>query len=488
MRLFGVVLALAQLAVQVAGADPPRLLRSVSGPSGKTVGADFVIDETRTRFVYPNDKSFVIYFEWEAPLGDHVLTAVWKQPDGRVSSISPDVKIQTNTPQLRCYWGFTLYPGMDNGVWTLEVRIDGQPAGSHPFEVVGMPVSAPVPTAPKQLTLDDIYKTLGPSVVWIRKLDGTGRRFDLASGFVLEPNVIATSFQAIDSAARLEVEFADGRKSETDEILGFSRNADWALLRIDTHSLAPIRRGDHSAVAVGEHLAAFNVDGGTRILGTVDIGGQGVVTGFGRRIQISPAVAPEAAGGPLIDTLGTVVGILGGSLNPGSRIARNASSISPGLWALLAVENGATAISELPASMPSSGKTLAQLADESALTKPLTPMPEFIYGGTTANLPARASDPMPPDASEFSKRDRQVSIYSMWARKGKLSRGEITVIMFDSQNRVRMNIPAKKLGLSEIPQRFSVGFSPATLDPGVYRLDLNWDGRPAWRTFIRVTE
>jgi len=475
-------------AVGVLAAEPVKLLRSVSGPSGKTVGADFVLDEIRNRFVYPNDKSFVIYFEWEAPTGDHVLTGVWKQPDGRVSSISPDVKMRTNTPQLKSYWGFTLYPGMDNGVWTLEVRVDGQPAGSHPFEVVGMPVAAPAPASPKRITLDDIYKTLGPSLVWIRKLDATGRRTDLATGFVLEPSVIATSFQAIDSAARLEIEFADGQKGETDAVLGFSRNADWALLKIDTHSLTPISRGDPNAVAVGEHLAAFNVDGGTRILGTVDIGGQGVVTGFGRRIQISPAVAPEATGGPLVDTTGSVVGILGGSLNPGSRIARNASSISPGLWALLAVENGATAMSELPAPIPSTGKTLTQLASEGVLTAPLAPMPEFIYGGTTANLPARASDPMPPDVSEFSKRDRQVSVYAMWARKGKLSKGEITVIMYDSQNRVRMNIPAKKITLSEIPERFSVGFSPVALDPGVYRIDLDWNGHPAWRTFVRITE
>ena len=95
----------------------------------------------------------------------------------------------------------------------------------------------------------------------------------------------------------------------------------------------------------------------------------------------------------------------GGSLNPGSRNARNAFSI-------------------LPLSIPSARKTLAQLAGEGVVTPPLTLMPEFICGGTTANLPARASDPMPPDASEFSQRD--ASIYSMWAKKRKLSKCEIT--------------------------------------------------------------
>ena len=361
MRHACIVSVFTLCAVGGFAADPVKLLRSVSGPSGKTVGANFVLDEVRNRFVYPNDKSFVIYFEWEAPLGDHILTAVWKQPDGRVASISPDVKMQTNTSQLKAYWGFTLYPRMDNGVWTMEVRVDGQPAGAHPFEVVGLPVATPPPSVPKQTTLDDIYKTLGPSAVWIRKLDGTGRRTDLATGFVLEQSVIATSFQAIDSAARVEIEFADGRKGETDEVLGSSRNADWALLKIDTHSLAPIHRGDPNAVAVGKTLAAFNVDGGTRVFGTVNIVGQGVVSGFGRRIQISPALSTEAAGGPLIDTMGSAVGILGGSLNPGSRIARNATSISPGLWALLAVENGATAMSELPTSIPSTGRLLPSL-------------------------------------------------------------------------------------------------------------------------------
>src|SRR5438270_7855559 len=181
MRLAGLMSVFVLSAVGALAADQVKLLRSVSGPSGKTVGPDFVLDEIRSRFVYPNDKSFVIYFEWEAPPGDYVLTALWKEPDGRVASISPDVKMRTSTPQLRSYWGFTLYPGMDNGVWTMEVRVDGQPAGAHPFEVVGLPVAIPAPSVPKQTSLDEMYKTLGPSVVWIRKLDGTGRRTDLAT-------------------------------------------------------------------------------------------------------------------------------------------------------------------------------------------------------------------------------------------------------------------------------------------------------------------
>jgi hypothetical protein len=46
------ILAVLPLAVSLWAADAPRLLRSLSGPSGKTVGSEFVLDETRSRFVF----------------------------------------------------------------------------------------------------------------------------------------------------------------------------------------------------------------------------------------------------------------------------------------------------------------------------------------------------------------------------------------------------------------------------------------------------
>jgi len=488
MRKILFILTIGCIALRCHAADAPRLVRSISGPSGKIVGSDFVFDETRNRFVFPADKSLTIYFQWETTPGEYVLTAIWKRPDGVVASISPDVKIETKTPTLNCYWISALYPGMANGVWTLEIRLDGRSIGSHPFEIAGMTVETDTLSVPKQLTLDDIYKTHLRSLVWIRKLDGSGRRFDSATGFVFRPNVIATAFQAIDSATQLEIEFSDGRKIQTDEVIAFSRNADWALLKADTGLVGSIPRGDTEMVGVGEHLAAFNFDAGVRVLGAVDIGGNGNVPSFGRRIQISPSVAQEAVGGPLIDARGAAVGILGGSTNPGARIARNSSSVSPGLWRLLAIGNAATAISEVPNQPPQDIRTLARLATEGSLTAALVPMPEFSYGGTTGRLPKSASSPMPTDLSEFSRRDPEVSVYSMWTRKGKLGKGELSMVMYDPTNRPVFTTPPKKISLSDVTQRFATVFSPSSLQPGIYRIDLNWDGRPAWRTFIQITE
>ena len=130
---------------------------------------------------------------------------------------------QTTTNALNCYWIFSVTSDLPNGVWTLEVRVDGQPAGSHPFEIAGME------TRTKQLTVDQIFKTVGPSIVWIRKLDETGRKADVSTGFIIKPDTIATAFQSIDSAKGLEVEFSDGRKVKTDEVFAVSRLGDWAI-------------------------------------------------------------------------------------------------------------------------------------------------------------------------------------------------------------------------------------------------------------------
>lgn len=139
-----VPLAAVCFAAAASAADEFHLIRSLSGPSGKVVGSKFVFDQVRNRFVYPEDKSFIVYFEWEGPVGSHTLTAFWKQPDGRTAVISPDVKIESTTKQLNSYWTFVLTDGMASGVWTVEIRIDGQPAGSQPFEIVA-PEPQPAP-------------------------------------------------------------------------------------------------------------------------------------------------------------------------------------------------------------------------------------------------------------------------------------------------------------------------------------------------------
>ena len=489
MRLFRFCLALTVLAAGAIGAEPPKFLRSISGPSGKTAGSDFILDETRNRFVYPNDKSLVIYFEWEAPLGDHVLTAAWKQPDGRVASISPDVKMQTNTPLLKCYWGFTLYSGMDNGVWTIEVRVDGQPAGSHSFEIAGMPEAAQ-----PALTTDQLFKSLSPSMVWIRKLGEDNRRIDFGSGFVIGHNAVATAFQSIDSATQIEVEFADGRKVTTSDVYNLSRTGDWAVLKVDTASVTPIPRGDSTGVLVGDRMVVFDFDSSARVISAVNVGGRQSVPLFGERIQIGPAMRPEVAGGPLVDSTGRVVAILGGSLRPGERSEKRKTVFAYERGGLLTPEGAeviitaATPIAGVPQTFTGEPKTLDQLTKDDVLTPLVVPIPEFQRGGTTVNLPKRGTDPISQESRDFSVRDSQISVFSLWQRAGKISKGLLSAKVYDVSNRVTHEVPPTKISILDNTQRFSFNLSPVQLQPGTHRIDLLFDGRPVWRTFIRIAE
>jgi hypothetical protein len=491
-RRAGLVVLLMIAAYATASAQAPKLIRSLSGPSGKIVGARFEFDETRNRFVYPQDRALTVYFEWECPAGDHVLVASWKQPDGRVASVSPDVRIQTTAPQLNSYWIFDITPSLAPGTWTVEVRIDGQPAGSHAFEIAG------VEAAKNLITLDRVFTLYGPSVVRVHKLDDAGRRFDTSSGFVVAPNTIATAFQSIDTAARLDVEFGDGHHVQTDAVLAVSRLDDWAILKADTGAVPPIPLGDAQAVPVGAHLAAITLDADTRTVVPVSVGAVSAPPGYGARIRFQPDASRDSLGGPLIDERGRAVGILGGSQTPGSRFGTRLMDQNEWMYRLRPDGNAATAIGNTLLTLPAAPRTLQDLKGAGILTPPVKPMVEFSMAGAATALPKDPANRRVTDVFEFSaSSDSQVIVYSYWTRRAQvpkgevaLTKGEVSATIIDASNKTRAVSTPIKVSLKPAPDQQRVHFAwPLTgLTPGFYRVDLCWDGVPAWRAYIRIVD
>jgi hypothetical protein len=162
--------------------------------------------------------------------------------------------------------------------------------------------------------------------------------------------------------------------------------------------------------------------------------------------------------------------------------------ISPALWNNPNANNAAIPVTEVTVANGAEAFTFKTLLDSGALTAPVAAMPEFMYGGTTRNLPKSAMGPMPQDASEFARTEAQVYVYSMWSRKGKVGKGVLSAKVFDSGNRLVVEVAGKKISFGEIPVRTAFGFSPGALKGGTYRVDLLWDGRPVWRTFVVITE
>lgn len=485
-KLLLALILLATITVLGAQPTPLRLVRSLSGPAGKVVGARFVFDETRSRFVFPQDKALVIFFEFEAPPGDHTLSGIWKKPDGTTYSISQDVRIQTNGTELNAYWSFELYPALPSGVWTLEVRVDGQPGASHQFELV-IPGG---PTGPTPLSIEQIYQSTLPSMVWIHKLDATGRRVDTGSGFVIGKDRVATAFQLIDAAAGLEIEFAGGRIVKVDQVWNANRLEDWALLQANTLDVPPLARDAAKASYIGERLTVFNVETGLiRAIGGVDVTGRQKDDLFGERIQISPSTSVESVGGPLLTPSGKVTGILGGSKLPGSRVHPDGVlRVNGPDWTSL-TRVSATPLGQVPETGLETPVSLKTLRDTGALCAPITTFASFAYGGTTLKLPADPSAPASRDVTDFSKKDPAVVVYTFWQKKDKEAKGTIGAKVYDIQNRLLLTVPPKKTSIpQEAPMRSAFSFPPANLSKGTYRVDVLWQDQVVWRAFFRIVE
>jgi S1-C subfamily serine protease len=475
-----------------AQTGPIQLVRSLSGPSGKVVGNSFVFDETRAQFTYPEDKSLVVYFEWDAAAGNYALTAIWKAPDGRAVSLSPEIKLETPNRELRAYWRFELSPNMASGVWTLEVRANGQPVGSHVFEVrVPDPPAGPVvstPTRPAPPSMEDIYKTAVRSMVWIHRLDASGNRTDSGSGFVIGKDRVATAFQNIDAASALEVEFANGRIAKTTDIWSANRIQDWAMIRADTQDIPALPRDDSSDSFIGERLIVFNVESNhTRAIGGVDITGRHDVRDFPGRIQFSPGLDAEATGGPLLTSLGKAAGIIGASLAPGARFDKRTAVLSPGLWTGFAANNAATPLKLIPEA-GGTPTNLNMLSGAGILSAPLFPHPSFTYGGVTNNLPRDPNIPISRDVIEFSRRDPLVWVFTWWQKRDKSSKGQLGAKVYDATNRLRAQSTPIKATIQDTPNRFAISFAPSILERGIYRVDVIWDDRAVWRTFFSVID
>jgi hypothetical protein len=164
-------------------------------------------------------------------------------------------------------------------------------------------------------------------------------------------------------------------------------------------------------------------------------------------------------------------------------------SVTPALWNSLDIRNGATPITAVPSQLSDEPSTLKKLLDTGVLTSAISAKPSFVYGGTTNALPKKMDGPGPTQTSEFSRKDAEIWGYTMWQRKEKIGKGSLSAKVYDARNRLRVEAAPRKVALLDsVPTRFAFNFSPRQFELGVYRVDILWDSRPVWRTFISIID
>jgi len=327
-------------------------------------------------------------------------------------------------------------------------------------------------------------------MVWVYKLDDGGRRADTSLGFVIAPGQVATAFQAIDEATRLEVEFADGRKVGSREIWACSRLQDWALVKVDTGSTPALRRVESGAETNGERYFLFNVAGnGARVIGAANLSGRRTVPGYGDRIQIQPSPTREAAGGPLLTSNGLVAGIVGGSVTPGSRISPLIMSENPELWPPSNAEIAVTPIAVVPVLTSGKSARFDALLDSGVLTPPIAPNSSLISAGLAKSIFKNPNDGEAKQSSEFSHGDKIAWIYTAWQKKSRNGKGEVTAKVYDARNRLLVDLTPQTISLPDAARvRVPFEFALQKLAAGVYRVEILWNDKPAWRAFLTVTD
>jgi hypothetical protein len=204
-----------------AQAQSFRMVRAASGSTGKENGSQFLIQDPRSTFHIPQDQKVLIYFEWEGPLGQHHIQAVWKNPDGKAVLLS-DVTEEAELKRFGAYFGLNLDQNVPAGIWSVEAKIDGQSAGSYDFQVVS-DVKTSTESSPQPLTPGEIYKLAVASTMTVEKLDSSGHRFGTAAACFIGKDLLATSFGAVDGADRIRLMLPNGGRTQIAGLVAWNR-------------------------------------------------------------------------------------------------------------------------------------------------------------------------------------------------------------------------------------------------------------------------
>ena len=469
-----------------------RVVKTVCGAKGISRGTEFEMQDKRSVFHVPEDHEIIVYFEWEGPPGTHHAEGAWRSPNGKVV-LNSDFDLFSEGTRYTGTWRLAIPETIATGLWALEARIDGQPAGTQAFEIISAKSAAPAP--PPMPTPAEVYQRAAPATVFLTSLDESGDAITRGFGFFIDKGVLLTAFQVIDGATSLRVDFADGSNLILNNVVGWNRRQDWAILKIDSASVQPLEKAIPNSWKIGDLCYVLMSQGqGSRTIQNVNITGLQGIAGAVQRVNLSWYGVGISVGAPVLDGYGRVIGVLGGGLSwMGSRRMGGVTGyLDPGQG------GGATfadptvlPISSIPeAAMSHQPVTLAEMMTRGALMMPLVRDSQVATASLCEdfqNIAHQAVVPVRPKR-EFSKRLGVFALVVTWGPNEKL-KGSQQLRLYDIDNHPVLESPPSTIDLAPRVTAFSASkVSITSLEPGIYRLDLLVNDRPQWREFFRVSQ
>ena len=158
----------------------------------------------------------------------------------------------------------------------------------------------------KSKDFSSIVEEVLPAVVSVitDKSQGSG-------AIISEDGYIVTNYHVIEGASRVKA-LTYNEKNYAAQVIGFSKNADVALLKIEENNLQFLDFGDSDEVKVGEHVIALGNPLGLSFTVT-----EGIISATEREgpnglkayIQIDVPINPGNSGGPLVNIKKEIIGI-----------------------------------------------------------------------------------------------------------------------------------------------------------------------------------
>lgn len=468
------ILTASSFAQQLA---PVRVLSITAGPAGSENSGGFVLHEERSVFSRATDREVIVLFQWEDVPGAHKLVAQWRSPDG-AASVNSAIDYKAAEKRFGALWRLPTSPSMSLGTWSIDVTMDGRPAGRFTFEISDAKIEAA--TSRRPLTEAEIYERLNASFAVLRRSGRDKRDLDTAAAFRPVPDTgrLYTVVAAIDSADSLRAILADRSTHELNSLVDWNRQQQWAVLGgpVSKGSTLAVRAAD-TPVKIGSRC--FSIEGsvdGVRVLLV------GTITGQTGTVAERPALVATFGnafgmpGAPVIDEYGELFGIVGVGMPGDPRPIEHVVEARGDLKGVPVIPFAV--VGNQPSTPP---LAFDQLRSSGQL------MPGVVEGhvASAGFVRGKGGNTAGGYINRFTSADQVIGLVVAWSPTERL-RGQAVLRLFDAENRLVASSRPRRVNFgkgSYMQARWEIPTPPKA---GFYRVDLLIDTTTFWRGFLRV--